>query len=73
MFYFLESRDFITIYDGLQTIYNQTEGTPPRNIRSSNSNMTIYFTSGDNGEDYEKEDKAFKITVEYIFQGKSEI
>ena len=73
MFYFLQSRDFITIYDGLQNINNQTAKSPPRNIRSSNSNMTIYFTSGDNGEDHENEDKVFEILVEYIFPGNAEI
>ena len=79
-FYFLQSRDFITIYDGMQsiydgmqTIYNQTEKTPPRNIRSSNSNITIHFTSGDDGKYDEKEDKAFEITVEYILPGNGEI
>ena len=35
--------------------------------------MTIYFTSGDNGEDDENEDKAFEIKVEYILPGNAEI
>jgi hypothetical protein len=35
--------------------------------------MSIYFTSGDNGEDHKEESKRFEIAVEYILPGNAEI
>ena len=69
---FPQSHDVITIYDGPDSIYNQTGKLAPRNIRSSTSNMKIYFTSGDEGEDNKKQpNNGFEIAVDYILSGNS--
>ena len=61
--------DFLTIYEGTDHIYNQTGKAPPRTIPSSTSNMTIYFTSGENSDEHKKDSKGFEIAVEYILSG----
>jgi phage-related protein len=73
VFYFLKSHDIITIDDGTENIYNQSGIILPTNIRSSNSNMSIYFTSGDNRMDDTGNDKGFEIVIKYILPGNAEV
>ncbi len=69
MFYFLQSYDFITIYDGPQNIYNQTGKVFPQTIQSSNLSMTIGFSSGDKRQDNTMENAGFEIAVEFVSSG----
>ena len=73
MFHFPISHDIISIDDGTENIYNQTGKILPTNIRSSNSDMKIHFTSGDNWENATGEDKGFEIGIEYILPGNAEV
>ena len=73
MFHFPKSHDIITIDDGTENIYNQTGEILPTHIRSSNSDMTIHFTSGDIWENATGEDKGFEIEIEYILSGNAEV
>ena len=66
---FPQRYDFLTIYDGMDNIYNKTGKLAPRNIRSSASNMKIYFTSGDEGKNHKEPSNGFEITVDYIIPG----
>ena len=73
VFHFPKSHDIITIDDGTENIYNQTGEILPTHIRSSNSDMTIHFTSGDIWENATGEDKGFEIEIEYILSGNAEV
>ena len=70
---FPQRYDFLTIYDGLDNIYNKTGKLAQTNIQSSASNMKIYFTSGDEGKDHKKPSNGFEIAVDYILPGNSGI
>ena len=59
----------ITIDDGTETIYNQTGKVFPTNIRSSNSELAIHFTSGDNKHNGTEGENGFEIKIEYILAG----
>ena len=73
VFYFTKSCDFIAINDGTDNVYNETGQIVPTNIQSSSSEMTIHFTSGDNGESNTTEQKGFEIVIEYILPGNAGI
>ena len=70
---FPKSHDIITINDGFHNVYNQTGQIVPTIIQSSSSEMTVHFTSGENGQSNTTEGKGFEIVIVYILSGNAVI